>query len=332
MRVTFDQLPQFAKFVLVDGAFDPVHAGHIAYLNAARAKGPLLCAVAPDDAIREKGREPLLPQDSRVAVMEAICDVVYAKDRPLADILNKMQPVAFIKGSDWIGLEGAECVDTVRDSSTARLRAWASAEDRRHLAGLEHLVLHQEPPQKWTPVTNYSFEARKAIEGQHPELIRDVFRPKRVLDAGCGPGHLVRLLEDVGVDAYGMDLHPPESGPYVRRDIAAPFWGDPSAGAFCDLVICREVLEHIPVRHIAQAVANLCQLSSQFVYVTTRFATPPAHLLHVDTADELDPTHITMLNQDLLRALFVLNGLHRRPDLEERMDWQRKGRVLVYEH
>jgi SAM-dependent methyltransferase len=234
-----------------------------------------------------------------------------------------------VKGADWRGkLDGATYIDTTRDSSTARLRAWASAEDRTHLAELERLVINQAPPQKWTPVTNYSFEARKAIEGQHPELIRDVFRPKRVLDAGCGPGHLVRLLEDVGIDAYGMDLYPPETGPYLRKDITEPYRGE---SAF-DLVICREVLEHIPVRHIAQAVANLCQMSTQFVYVTTRFATEPAHLLSVDTADELDPTHITMLNRDFLRTLFVMQGLHRRADLEERMDWQRKGRVLVYEH
>jgi hypothetical protein len=98
-----------------------------------------------------------------------------------------------------------------------------------------------------------------------------------------------------------------------------------------DLVICREVLEHLTIRQIRRAVTNLCALSSKFVYVTTRFAKDPDHLLDVDTSDDLDPTHITMLNQDFLRVLFVLEGFKRRPDLEARMDWQGKGRVLVYE-
>ncbi len=48
------------------------------------------------------------------------------------------------------------------------------------------------------------------------------------------------------------------------------------------------------------------------------------------TSDDLDPTHITMLNQDLLRLLFILEGFKRRADLETAMDWQHKGRVLVY--
>jgi hypothetical protein len=37
------------------------------------------------------------------------------------------------------------------------------------------------------------------------------------------------------------------------------------------------------------------------------------------------------LNKNLLRALFVVNGFRRRADLEARMDWLDKRRVLVYE-
>jgi hypothetical protein len=81
-------------------------------------------------------------------------------------------------------------------------------------------------------------------------------------------------------------------------------------------------------------VTNLCALASRFVYVTTRFTqnwTMPHAILSVDTKDDLDPTHQTMLNKDLLRLLFVLEGFKRRADLEERMDWQKKERCLVYE-
>ena len=45
----------------------------------------------------------------------------------------------------------------------------------------------------------------------------------------------------------------------------------------------------------------------------------------------MDPTHITLLNKEFLRCLFVLEGFKSRPDLEDRMDWGNKGRVLVYE-
>jgi hypothetical protein len=38
-----------------------------------------------------------------------------------------------------------------------------------------------------------------------------------------------------------------------------------------------------------------------------------------------------LLTKDFLRLLFVLEGFRRRTDLEERMGWGDKNRVLVYE-
>jgi hypothetical protein len=200
---------------------------------------------------------------------------------------------------------------------------------------LEQIIASQKPASTpWTPVTDYSFEARKAIEGIHPQLIKDVFQPVQVLDAGMGPGHLVHLLRDLGVRAFGFDT---QRGGACYGDLAASCVeaiGGTQA-IWCrrhfDLVICREVLEHLTIRQLRQAVTNLCALSSRFCYVTTRFANEPDHLLDVDLSDDLDPTHCTMLTQPFLRLLFVLEGFRRRADLEAKMDWQNKGRVLVYE-
>jgi hypothetical protein len=38
-----------------------------------------------------------------------------------------------------------------------------------------------------------------------------------------------------------------------------------------------------------------------------------------------------MCNKDFVRLLIALEGFKRRADLEARMDWMQKGRVLVYE-
>jgi hypothetical protein len=206
--------------------------------------------------------------------------------------------------------------------------------DAGWLARFEALVQAQQPASTpWTPCTDYSFEARKQIEGIHPQLIRTVFDPDRILDVGCGPEMiLVKLLKAEPwrrpVIINGCDPQIPND---EGADIASEENGYVLNGWSADLVICREVLEHLTIRQIRQAVTNLCKLSSKFVYVTTRFAQNPSHLLDVDTADDLDPTHITMLNQSFLRLLFVLEGFTRRADLETRMDWQHKGRCLVYE-
>ena len=54
----------------------------------------------------------------------------------------------------------------------------------------------------------YTLEDRRRIEGRHPELIRDTFRPTTVLDFGCGPGALMALLQEVGIWADGVDFAP----------------------------------------------------------------------------------------------------------------------------
>jgi 2-polyprenyl-3-methyl-5-hydroxy-6-metoxy-1,4-benzoquinol methylase len=38
-----------------------------------------------------------------------------------------------------------------------------------------------------------------------------------------------------------------------------------------DLVISREVLEHLTVLQVKRAVANMVRMTRQFIYVTTRF-------------------------------------------------------------
>lgn len=206
--------------------------------------------------------------------------------------------------------------------------------DADALARFEALVLAQQPASApWQPVTDYSFEARKVIEGKHPALIKEVFLAKCVLNVGCGTGFLDGQIRDASTWVEGMDLNPPIGPHFHRQDICdarpiseweLPFWE-------YDLVICREVLEHLTIRQIRQAVSNLCALSSRFVYVTTRFHLKPQHLLDVMTSDDLDPTHVSMLNQDFLRVLFVLEGFKRRADLEQQMDWKNLGRCLVYE-
>jgi SAM-dependent methyltransferase len=183
---------------------------------------------------------------------------------------------------------------------------------------------------------SYSLEKRREIEAKNPFLIKEVFQPKKVLDLGCGPGALMHLLWELGVDVDGVDFaesSPTLATPEVRDRIVVGDVADPTlkpANAY-DLVICREVLEHLTVLQVRQAVANMARMSSRFIYVTTRFHPNPDGLLDFTTQFDVDPSHITLLNKDMLRLMFVLEGCRSRPDLEARMDWGNKGRVLVLE-
>ena len=183
---------------------------------------------------------------------------------------------------------------------------------------------------------NYSLEKRREIEARNPALIKEVFQSVKALDLGCGPGALMHLLWELGVNCEGIDFSESSrrfASPQVRDRITVGQITDPTvkpAGAY-DLVICREVMEHLTVLQVRRAVANIVRMTSRFVYVTTRFHHNPASLLDFTTQFDVDPTHITLLNKDMLRLMFVLEGCRSRPDLEARMDWGGKGRVLVVE-
>jgi SAM-dependent methyltransferase len=181
----------------------------------------------------------------------------------------------------------------------------------------------------------YDLETRREIEARNPQLIQEVFEPRRALDVGCGPGFLMYFLHELGVEVDGIDyseetvrLAPAEIRDRIQvGSVTESHVPDRSY----DLVICREVMEHLTVLEVRAAVGAICRASSRFVYLTTRFHPEPRDLLDFTTQFDVDPSHITLLNKDLLRLLFVLEGFARRKDLEERLDWAGKNRVLVYE-
>jgi 2-polyprenyl-3-methyl-5-hydroxy-6-metoxy-1,4-benzoquinol methylase len=181
----------------------------------------------------------------------------------------------------------------------------------------------------------YDLETRRRIEDRNPALIKEVFQPQKVLDVGCGPGFLMYFLHELGVEADGIDFSPKVreiAPPEVRDRIMIGTTDDAHVpDRSYDLVICREVFEHLTVLQVRRTVEQICRASSRFVYATTRFHPEPESLLAFTTQFEVDPSHITLLNKEFLRTLFVLEGFASRPDLEQRMDWGNKGRVLVYE-
>jgi cytidyltransferase-like protein len=141
--LAFDELPQYAGLVaMVDGAFDPLHAGHIDYFRAAAGLGmPLLCNVASDRYVSTK-HPPLLPEDQRAQIIDAIRHITYTHINQFdtETVLEQLRPVYYVKGRDWEerGLPPRQVeicarlaievvyLDTVRDSSTRILERFRS--------------------------------------------------------------------------------------------------------------------------------------------------------------------------------------------------------------
>jgi len=141
--LSFDQLVDYRQRVaMVDGAFDPLHRGHIEYFRSAaeRLEVPLLCNVASDQYVRTK-HPPLLPEDQRAAIVDAIRYISYTHINQFdtETILKQLRPRYYVKGKDWQGRLppdqvricgdhgiGIVYLDTVLDSSSRILEQFLS--------------------------------------------------------------------------------------------------------------------------------------------------------------------------------------------------------------
>ena len=95
------------RIAFANGCFDLLHAGHVRYLQAARAEGEvLLVGVNGDDAVRAlKGPgRPVLPAIARAELVSALEAVDYAVifEEPTAEaVLTELRPDVHCKGTDY---------------------------------------------------------------------------------------------------------------------------------------------------------------------------------------------------------------------------------------
>ncbi len=107
------------RIVFTNGCFDILHAGHVAYLEQARALGDRLVVAINDDAsvtrLKGPGR-PINSVDRRMAVLAGLGAVdwvtSFAEDTP-ERLLEMIRPDVLVKGGDY-GLDGVVGADIVQ--------------------------------------------------------------------------------------------------------------------------------------------------------------------------------------------------------------------------
>lgn len=100
------------KIVLVTGGFDPIHSGHIAYLQAAKQLGDvLIVGVNSDEWLTRKKGRPFLPWAERATIVSGLKDVTRVinfddSDNSAKDAIRKLreiypnQMIVFANGGD----------------------------------------------------------------------------------------------------------------------------------------------------------------------------------------------------------------------------------------
>jgi rfaE bifunctional protein nucleotidyltransferase chain/domain len=95
------------KVVFTNGCFDILHAGHVRYLNQARAFGDaLVIGLNTDQSVRRiKGDDrPVIPEMERAEVLAALAcvDYVFLFDDPTPQrVIDAIVPDILVKGADW---------------------------------------------------------------------------------------------------------------------------------------------------------------------------------------------------------------------------------------
>lgn len=100
---------QGKKVVSTSGCFDILHAGHVTYLEEARAKGDILVVLLnSDSSVRElKGStRPVVPGDERAVVIAGLESVDYVcvfPDKTPCGVIGLIRPDIVVKGGDYAG-------------------------------------------------------------------------------------------------------------------------------------------------------------------------------------------------------------------------------------
>lgn len=96
------------KLVFTNGVFDILHAGHVQYLQKAKAMGDLLIVgLNSDSSARALGKGPGRPinsEDDRAAVLRALraVDGVIIFDDPTPErVIRALHPEVHVKGGDY---------------------------------------------------------------------------------------------------------------------------------------------------------------------------------------------------------------------------------------
>ncbi len=104
---TFVEKNKKKKVVFTNGCFDILHAGHVTYLEKARALGDVLIVALNTDASTQRLKGPTRPinklQDRLkvIAALESVSYVIpFSEDTPLK-VIQKILPDVLVKGGDY---------------------------------------------------------------------------------------------------------------------------------------------------------------------------------------------------------------------------------------
>jgi len=140
---------------------------------------------------------------------------------------------------------------------------------------------------------DYSWQRLGSYFQQTARHIVDLFKPERTLDVGCAKGFLVKALDELGVDAYGIDpsvyavsnAHP-DVGDKINLDSARSI---PYPDNTFDVVTCLDVMDHVPLKEVTKTLKELLRVSKEWVII---------RVVTHEVEGDLDSSHETIRDRE----------------------------------
>ncbi|MFD2161029.1 class I SAM-dependent methyltransferase [Paradesertivirga mongoliensis] len=111
--------------------------------------------------------------------------------------------------------------------------------------------------------TDYSFLA---------SVISEVYKPRRIIEFGCGPGHLAKAFADQGISVTAIDGYADpdfadlENIEFIRMDLNDPDLHHPLFDNPYDLAVCTEVAEHLNPESSASLIKMLTKSAPVVIF------------------------------------------------------------------
>lgn len=192
-----------------------------------------------------------------------------------------------------------------------------------HVAG-EHLtqtLITSDPESARIGISKYVMEQinynhikveEKPFADRLAFFIKQVIRPNIVLDIGCGPGHFVDSMNDIGVKAYGIDI---DERVFGHKNLFCENILETKIRA--DTCICLEVFEHVDVMYSDDLVHSVSNIFLDTLIFT---AAQPG---------QGGVNHINCQYPEYWSEKFIQNGCVRNPLMEDLLRYYcKQGRYM----
>jgi SAM-dependent methyltransferase len=215
-------------------------------------------------------------------------------------------------------------VEQLSDDTGKSLKVY-QCKDCNHVQLTSHAVIYKE---EITSISTNSPSMLLHRKKQVEQFVNDFnLRGRKILEVGCGDGHLLNILSQTGVDSFGLETASKainigrQQGLRIQSGYMET--GFQAEGGPFDGFICLHVLEHVPDPNIfMQGVYDNCTTNAVGLIEVPSLEM----ILEAERFYDFFLDHLSYFSQQTLQFLLEKNGWHV---LDIERNWQDREHLVA---